>query len=55
MERCWDTDLKVRPTFDEIFIELKNTKSGANRFDITIPRERPLNDEEMREERRDRR
>ena len=24
MEVCWDTDPKVRPTFDEIFVELKN-------------------------------
>ena len=31
----------------------KKTKSGANKFDITIPRERPLTDEEMREERRE--
>ena len=28
-------------------------KSGANKFEITIPRERLLTDEEMKEERRE--
>ena len=27
MEVCWDTDPKVRPTFDEIFVELKEIAS----------------------------
>jgi len=31
----------------------KEEKSGANKFEITIPRERLLTDEEMKDERRE--
>ena len=31
----------------------RRKKSGANKFEITIPRERLLTDEEMKEERRE--
>ena len=50
MEVCWDTDPKVRPTFDEIFLELKNVLHlcQKNKINITIPRDQPLKKEETK-------
>ena len=50
MEVCWDTDPKVRPTFDEIFVELKNALDlcQKDKINITIPRDRPLKNEEKK-------
>ena len=50
MEVCWDTDPKVRPTFDEIFLELSNALKlcQKDKINITIPRDRPLQNEEKK-------
>ena len=57
MEACWDTDPKVRPTFDEIFVELKKAfklcqnhgnGNGKNKINITVPRDRPLKNGETK-------
>ena len=50
MEVCWDTDPKVRPTFDEIFLELSNALKlcQKDKINITIVRDRPLKNEEMK-------
>ena len=50
MKVCWDTDPKVRPTFDEIFVELKNVLNLCrnHKNNITIPRDQSLKNEETK-------
>ena len=66
MEVCWDTDPKVRPTFDEIFLELNNALKlcqkdangekkidKGNKIDIKIYSSQSLMEEESKAERRE--
>ena len=46
MKVCWDIDPKKRPTFDEINNALKLCQK--DKINITIPRDRPLKNEETK-------